>query len=81
MGDTAITPTQAAAVTVPTFGIVGDQDPNRAGLERLKTLRPSIKLVVVDGAEHSGERGILTRGELIANLRQFLAANRAPSTR
>ena len=67
-----ITPAAAAAVRVPTLGIVGSNDPMRAALEELVRLRPSVKLVVVDGATHAGPRGILRRPETIAALREFL---------
>jgi len=77
--DQVITPAQAAAVTVPTLGIVGSLDPRKAGLERLKKLRPSLKVIVVDGAVHAGDRGILARPEFIAALREFIAANRTSS--
>ena len=67
-----ITPAAAAAVRIPTLGIVGSNDPMRAALEELVRLRPSVKLVVVDGATHAGPRGILRRPETIAVLREFL---------
>jgi len=69
-----ITPAAAAAVRVPTLGVVGSNDPMRAGLEELVRLRPSVKLVVVDGATHAGARGILKRPETIAALRAFLVS-------
>jgi pimeloyl-ACP methyl ester carboxylesterase len=71
----AITPAAAAAVTVPTLAIVGSDDPQRRGTEALAALRPSVKLVIVDGATHAGERGILRRPELIAALREFLVGH------
>ena len=75
-GERVINPTVAAAVTVPTLGIVGSLDPNKVGLEALKKLRPNLRFIVVDGAVHGGDRGILTRPELMAALREFLLANR-----
>jgi pimeloyl-ACP methyl ester carboxylesterase len=68
-----IASTAVAAVRVPTLGIVGSNDPMRAGLEDLVRFRPSVKLVVVDGATHAGARGILRRPETTAALRDFLA--------
>ena len=68
-----IAPDAVAAVRVPTLGIVGSNDPMRAGLEELVRLRPSVTLVMVDGAMHAGTRGILRRPETIAALREFLA--------
>ena len=75
--DQAITPAATAAVKVPTLAIVGTDDPERAGLEALVRIRPSVKLVIVDGATHAGPRGILGRPELIAALRAFLSDHRA----
>lgn len=42
--DTVIAPERAAAVTVPTLGIVGTRDPVLATLQRLKAIRPSLVL-------------------------------------
>ena len=75
--DQAITPAATAAVTVPTLGIAGSDDPEKAGLEALVRIRPSVKSVVVEGATHGGPRGILGRPELIAALRAFLSEHRA----
>jgi pimeloyl-ACP methyl ester carboxylesterase len=69
------TPAQASAVKVPTLGIVGTLDPNRARLEALKKLRADLKLVTVEGATHAGDRGILRRPELTAAIREFVSAS------
>lgn len=71
-----ITPAQASAVTVPTLGVVGSLDPGQARLQELKRLRTDMKLVVVDGATHAGEHGILRRVEFMIIIREFIAANR-----
>ena len=76
-GDQAITPAATAAVTVPTLGIVGSDDPEKAELEALERIRPSAKLVVLEGATHAGPRGILGRPELLTALRAFFADHRA----
>jgi pimeloyl-ACP methyl ester carboxylesterase len=73
--DQTITPAEAANVVVPTLGIVGSLDPLMAGLEQLKAIRPSLRYVVVDGAVHSGDLGILARPELLVALREFISAN------
>ena len=73
--DQMITSAAAAAVTVPTLGVVGSLDRARLGMENLKKLRPDLQLVIVDGATHAGENGILGRPELLAALRAFLARN------
>lgn len=72
-GDLVTTPAEAAAVRVPTLAVVGNQDGNLAGLQALKRLRPDLMLVVLDGATHNGDRGVLTRPELVTAIRQFLA--------
>ena len=75
--DQVITPAQVSAVTVPTLGIVGSLDAfQQARLRDLKRLRPDLTLVIVDGATHSGERGILRRVEFMTIVREFIAANR-----
>src|SRR5690348_14302982 len=73
--DMVVSPDAVSRVTVPTLGIVGSDDLFRAGFEQLVRLRPSVKVVVVDGATHGGQRGILGRPETIAALREFLAAH------
>ena len=75
--DHVIAPAAAAAVKVPTLAIVGSDDPMKAGLEALVRLRPSVRLVVVDGATHAGPRGVLGRPELIAAIHDFLSAHSA----
>jgi len=79
--DHVMTPAAAAAVTVPTLAIVGTDDPMKAGLDALVRLRPSVRLVVVEGATHDDVRGVLRRPELIAALRDFLSAHAAPLSR
>lgn len=79
--DQAISPAAVAAVKVPTLSIVGSEDPERARLEALTKLRPTVKLLIVDGATHGGERGILRRPELIAALRDFLSAHHGATRR
>ena len=73
--DHVMTRAAAAAVKVPTLAIGGTDDPMKAGLDTLVQIRPSVKLVVVEGATHTGPRGILRRPELVAALRAFLSAN------
>jgi pimeloyl-ACP methyl ester carboxylesterase len=71
-----ITPEAVAAVRVPTLGIVGSADPLLVSLQDLKKLRPSVKLVVIDGATHSGERGIIRRTEFVTAIRELLVSPR-----
>jgi pimeloyl-ACP methyl ester carboxylesterase len=73
-GDQVVSPEQVAAVKVPTLGIGGSADPRLSDLRDLKELRPPLKLVVIDGATHSGERGARTRPEFVTAIREFIAS-------
>ena len=74
-----ITPAQVAAVRVPTLGVVGSLDGNLKDFEELKRLRPDVKVVVIEGATHSGDRGASRRPEFIGAVREFISSIRAPS--
>jgi pimeloyl-ACP methyl ester carboxylesterase len=78
--DQVISRVRVSAVHVPTLGIVGNLDANEAGLQELKKMRPDLKLVVVNGATHGGDRGILRRSEFMEALREFLATHRQSSS-
>jgi len=75
--DQVVSPAAAARITVPTLGIVGSADGMKSGLDSLADMRPDVKIVLVDGATHAGPRGILTRPELMAALREFISAHPA----
>ena len=80
LGDQAITPAQAAAVKVPTLGIVGSLDPYLASFRELSKLRPDMKLVVVEGASHGGDSGAMRRPEFVVAVREFIAVNHGGTT-
>ena len=71
----AVTNGALAAVSIPMLAIVGSEDPAFAGVQALKTVVPALPVVVVDGAAHGGERGVLRRPEFLSTLRQFLRSN------
>jgi pimeloyl-ACP methyl ester carboxylesterase len=71
----AVTDGALAAVSIPMLAIVGSEDPAFAGVQALKMVVPALPVVVVDGAEHGGERGVLRRPEFLSALRQFLLSN------
>lgn len=73
--------TLAAAVSVPTLGLVGSADRNLEGLQELKKLRPALKLVVIEGATHSGPRGAISRPEFVAAIRDFITSIGPPTPR
>ena len=74
--DQAVTAEQMKAVKVPTLGVVGTLDHTLKEMELLKTYRPAMKLVLVEGASHTGATGIQRRPELVAAIREFIAAQR-----
>jgi pimeloyl-ACP methyl ester carboxylesterase len=74
--DQAVTAEQMKAVKVPTLGVVGTLDHALKEMELLKTYRPEMKLVLVEGASHTGATGIQRRPELLAAIREFIASQR-----
>jgi pimeloyl-ACP methyl ester carboxylesterase len=71
----AVTLEQVAAVSVPTMAIIGAQDPRIENVNRLKKAMPQLKVVVIAGATHFGERGAVARPEFIQALQGFLKAH------
>jgi pimeloyl-ACP methyl ester carboxylesterase len=67
---------RAAAVSVPTLGIVGTLDPARAGLEDLKSIRPTLQLVYVEGAVHgsAAANGLMRARDFVSTLRAFITS-------
>lgn len=63
---------QLAAVRVPTLGIIGSADPSAPTMRELAPLMPALKVVILEGAEHGGERGALRRPEFLPAVREFL---------
>jgi pimeloyl-ACP methyl ester carboxylesterase len=76
--DQVIFPEQAAAVKVPTLGIVGSKDHFILSLQDLKQLRPALQLVIIENGTHTGEGDTRKRPEFIAAIRQFIASNGQP---
>jgi pimeloyl-ACP methyl ester carboxylesterase len=68
-------------VQVPVLAVVGSSDRFLASAQDLKTVLPSAKLVVIEGATHAGATGALYRPEFIAAIQNFLAEHRMESTR
>ena len=77
--DLAVTFDEVRAITVPTLAVVGSLDGYLADFKELQTLRPAMKLVVIDGASHGGPKGAMARPEFVAAVREFLATH--PMTR
>ncbi len=68
-GEQVVKDEQLMANQIPTFGIVGTDDPRIRGMENLAAIMPNFELVVVDGATHGSLPG---RPEFISSLKQFL---------
>lgn len=74
----ALTEGELKSVKVPTLLVVGDLDHALKPTERLKQLRPdTATLVVVEGASHTGARGIQRDPRLVTAIREYLARSRA----
>ena len=71
-----ITREQAAAVDVPTLGIVGSLDGYLANFQELQKLRPDMQLVVIEGASH----GTAARSpQFLSSAQAFVMAHRIAS--
>jgi pimeloyl-ACP methyl ester carboxylesterase len=58
-------------VRVPTLAMIGSADPSVGAVRELEKIMPAARVVVIEGAEHGGERGILRRPEFLRTLRDF----------
>jgi pimeloyl-ACP methyl ester carboxylesterase len=74
MKDQAVTPEQVKAIRVPTLGVVGSRDPYLRGFQQLQTLRPAMKLVVIEGATHGTA---MRTAEFLSAVREFLKSKPA----
>jgi hypothetical protein len=68
------------AIAVPTVGIVGSLDGYLADFKEMQGLRPSMKLVVIDGATHGGPKGAMVRPEFLSAVRELIASHQLPRT-
>ena len=66
--------TALAAVRVPMIVIIGGEDGNVSNVPALAKAHPQIRTVIVQGAQHGGEQGVMRRPEFMTTLREFLAA-------
>ena len=65
---------EIAAVRVPMLAVVGGADPRLGGVNELKALIPTFKVVVIEGATHSSadEQGAPRRAEFAEAIRKFI---------
>ena len=68
------TDAEISAVKVPVMGIIGSLD-NVRSMTQLQNILPSLKLVVLEGATHAGDRSAARRPEFISAIREFVAAH------
>jgi pimeloyl-ACP methyl ester carboxylesterase len=74
--DQAVTADQMRAVKVPTLGIVGTLDHTLKDMQLLKSYRPDMKLVLLEGVSHTGPSGMLAQPALMAEIRTFVTEQR-----
>ena len=67
---------EVKAIKVPLLGVVGSLD-NTKSMTLLQSLLPSLKVVIIDGATHTGERTAVARPEFVDAVRQFIAAHKS----
>lgn len=64
------------AAKVPMMVLIGSADQAASGVPALVKTHPQIRALVIEGAYHGGELGVMRRPEFMAALREFLAAAR-----
>ena len=79
-GEQTFSAEQMTAVQVPTVGLIGSADANLAAMNQLPSVLPTLKVVVIEGATHSGALGVTRRPEFVDNFRAFTAAHKEASS-
>ncbi len=64
------------AARFPMIEIIGTLDPSVSDVEPLRKAHPQIKVLVLEGATHGGEQGVLRRAETLAALRELWSSGR-----
>ena len=65
---------EVAKITVPVLAVMGSVD-NVPSVQQLQKLLPSLKVVIIDGATHAGDRTAIRRPEFVAAIREFIDAH------
>jgi pimeloyl-ACP methyl ester carboxylesterase len=79
-GEQIVSAAEMATVRVPTLGIIGSADANLAAMQQFASVLPTLKVVVIEGATHSGALGVTRRPEFVENFRAFTAAHQEASS-
>lgn len=72
-----VTLADVRALRMPLLAVIGSADPIKAGVDAFKTIKPDLKVVVIEGATHSGVRGAPGRPEFAEAVHDFIAAHRS----
>jgi pimeloyl-ACP methyl ester carboxylesterase len=75
-----VTLADVRALKMPLLAIIGSADPIKVGVDAFKRVKPDVKVVVIEGATHRGERGAPARSEFREALHAFLSAKRTPTS-
>jgi pimeloyl-ACP methyl ester carboxylesterase len=73
--DLALSEEQIKGLKMPALALVGEKDPVREGVDRLKEWLPGLQVVVIPKADHITTFG---RPEFVTALAEFLGKHRAP---
>ena len=65
-----------AAAKFPMIEIIGTLDPSVSEAEPLRKAHPHIRMLILEGATHGGEQGVLRRPETLPALRELWASAR-----
>jgi pimeloyl-ACP methyl ester carboxylesterase len=78
-GSRELNPTDAetAAIKIPVLGVMGSLDGGVRYMTQLQTLLPSVKVVIIEGATHAGNRSAVRRPEFVNAIHEFIAAHPA----
>jgi pimeloyl-ACP methyl ester carboxylesterase len=73
--DQVVTAKQMRSIKIPTISIIGTADHLLESVRELKKEMPQLKIVTIEGATHSGDRGAVRRPEFVQVLQDFLKAH------
>jgi pimeloyl-ACP methyl ester carboxylesterase len=76
--DINTTDAEVARIQVPVLGVIGSLDGGVRAMREQQTILPGMKVVVIEGATHVGDRAAPRRPEFVAAIREHIAAHPAP---